>query len=256
LEEFPDRYKENSLTNDMEVIDIIKKDSDYYFSLPTSDERIEYIMQVIKDNGIDYGAYPEIAAQRIYEKYVQLGQIDVTSVVLIIILTFLATYMVPNLTMKLNLMLNQGAVIYDEVIGCYTVVILLVNHPASNVYMILNWLASFTNVFKTRLQQCIDNLNEKEIESLANGVNYKPFSRLVECILMAYNGADLKSAFAGIEQRHAFQEESRQQINRQIIKRRVAISQTLSWGALGCTFLLYIMFPMIYSIVEMLTQLV
>ena len=157
--------------------------------------------------------------------------------------------------MKLNLMLNHGAIIYDEVMGCYTVVILLINHSSSNVYMILNWLASFANVFKTRLQQCIDNLSEKEIRSLEEGVNYKPFSRLIECILMAYNGTDLQSAFAGIEQRHLFQEESRRMINQQAIKRRVSYSQLLSWGALGCTFMLYIVAPMVLAIIEMLGQL-
>lgn len=254
LEDYPETYMQNSLTNDMLVIDILKDNQDYYFSLTTIEERTEYIRKVIKDNNIDYGAYPEIAAQRIYEKFVQLDQIDTTTMILIIIATFFGTYMIPNLTMKLNLMLNHGAIIYDEVIGCYTVVILLVNHPSSNVYMILNWLTSFANVFKTRLQQCVDNLSEREIKSLEDGVDYKPFSRLIECILMAYNGADLKSAFAGIEQRHLFQEESRRQINKQIVKRRVSMSQTLSWGALGCTFLLYIMMPMLYSIVEMLTQ--
>lgn len=255
LEEFPDRYKEKSLINDMEVIDILKQNEDYYFSIPTVNERIGYIRKIIKEYNIDYGAYPEIAAQRIHEKYIQLGQIDPVSLVFIIIITFLGTYMIPNLNMRLNLMLNHGAIVYDEVIGCYTVVILLINHPSTNIYMILSWLTSFAKVFKVRLQQCIDNLSEKEIKQLENGVDYKPFSRLIECILLAYNGADLKSAFAGIEQRHAFQEESRRQINDQIVRRRVAWSGALSWAALGCTFLLYVVAPMVYAIVEMLTQL-
>lgn len=255
LEEYPDTYKSQSLSNDMLVIDILKENQDHYFSIPTTEEKVGYIQNVIKENEINYGMYPEIAAQRICEKFVMLGRVDAKIIVLAILLTFLGTYMIPNLTMKLNLALNQGAIIYDEVIGCYTVVILLINHSASNVYMLLKWLTSFANVFKARLQQCLDNLCEKEIRELEYGVNYKPFSRLIECMLLAYNGADLKSAFAGIEQRHLFQEESRRMINEQIIRRRVAYSQALSWSALGCTFILYIVAPMILAIVEMLLQL-
>lgn len=256
LEEFPDRYKEKSLTNDLLVIDILNQNKEYYFSMATSEEQIAYIGSVIHDYNIDYGSYPEVAAKRIHEKYIELGQVKPASLVIIIICSFFAVYMVPNLNMRLNLMLNHGVVVHDEVIGCYTVVILLINHSSTNIYMILSWITSFAKVFRVRLQQCIDNLNEQEIKALEAGVDYKPFSRLIECILMAYNGADLKSAFAGIEQRHTFLEESRKQINEQIVKRRVAASSILSWTALGCTFLLYIMAPMVYAIVEMLSHLV
>lgn len=254
LEEYPDEYKSQSLSNDMIIIDILKENQDYYFSIPTTEERIGYIETVIQDSNVDYGIYYEIAAQRICEKFVLLGRIDARLIMLILIAAFLGAYMLPNLAMKLNLMLNRGAIIYDEVNGCYTVVVLLINHSASNVYMLLNWLTSFASVFKSRLQACVDNLSEHEIKELEVGVNYKPFSRLIECLLLAYEGADLKSAFAGIEQRHMFQEESRGMVNEQIIAKRVGYSEALSWSAMGVTFCLYIVAPMILSIVEMLLQ--
>lgn len=255
LDEYPETYKSQSLSNDVLVMDILDQNKEEYMSISSTDEKVGYIQTIIRDNGIDYGAYPEIASQRISEKYILLDRIDAKIMLLVILIALMGSYMLPNLTMKLNLTLNQGAIIYDEVIGCYTVVILLVNHSASNVYILFNWLTSFANVFKVRLQQCMDNLSEKEIKALEDGVNYKPFSRLIECTLLAYNGADLKSAFAGIEQRHLFQEESRRLINKQVIQRRVFYSQALSWGALGCTFLLYIVAPMVMSIVEMMMQL-
>lgn len=255
LEDYPEEYKSQSLSNDMIVIDILKQNQDEYFSISTTDERIGYIETVIKENNVDYGIYYEIAAQRICEKFVLLGRIDPGLILLILIAAFLGAYMLPNLAMKLNLMLNKGAIIYDEVNGCYTVVVLLINHSASNVYMLLNWLTSFASVFKSRLQACVDNLSEHEIKELEVGVEYKPFSRLIECMLLAYEGADLKSAFAGIEQRHLFQEESRRMVNEQIIAKRVGYSEALSWSAMGATFCLYIVAPMILSIVEMLLQL-
>lgn len=253
-EQFPDEYKSKSLSNDMLVIDILKENPDEYFSLVTVAERQAYIIDVIKTNKIDYGLYYEIAAQRIVEKYTQLEQINIGTLLIVVIVAFIGAYNLPNLAMKLNLLLNKGALIHNEVNGYYTVVVLLVNHSASNVYMIISWLASFARIFKARLQLCKDNLSEREILKLGEGITYKPFSRLIECIQMAYKGADLRSAFAGIEQKHMFQEESRRLMNEQIVKKKVRASELLSWCAMGFTFVMYIMLPMLMAIVEMLTQ--
>lgn len=255
LEDSPEAYKAQSLSNDLIVIDILKENQAEYFELGTTEDRQGYIETIIQDQGIDYGMYYEIAAQRICEKFVLLDKINPTILALVLLITFGAAYMIPNLTMKLNLALNKGAIIYDEVNGCYTVVVLLINHSVSNVYMLLNWLTSFAIVFKPRFQACVDNLSEHEIEELEAGVNYKPLSRLIECISLAYKGAELKAAFAGIEQRHMFQEESSRVVNEQVISKRVAYSKTLSWIAMGTTFIAYIMVPMLLSILEMLLQL-
>ena len=255
LEEFPEAYKSESLTNDMLVIDILKENKDEYLQLETREDRLIYIQGVIRDNGIDYGLYYEIASERIYEKFVQLDSIDPAILFLILLATFISSYMIPNLALKLNILLNRGAIIYDEVNSCYTVAVLLINHSASNIYMLFNWLVSFATILKTRLQTCMDNLSEKEILELDAGITYKPLNRLIECMLLAYNGTDLKAAFAGIEQRHLFQEESRRAVTKQIVRKRVSYSRTLSWIALGTTFCLYIVGPMLVSIIEMLTQL-
>lgn len=254
-EQFPDEYMARSLSNDMLVIDILRENSEEYFSLVTLQERQEYVINVIKQNKIDYGIYYEIAAQRVVEKFTQVEQINIPLMALVVLIAFLGAYMIPNLAMKLNLFLNKGALIYNEVNGCYTVVVLLINHSASNVYMIISWLTSFARVFKTRFQLCRDNLSEKEILALDAGVKYKPLNRLIECILLAYRGADLKSAFAGIEQRHMFQEEARRIMNERIIKQKVQYSEIISWLAMGFTFVLYIMMPMIMAIADMLFQL-
>lgn len=255
LEEFPDTYKQQALSNDQIVMDIIKQNPEEYNSFGTTDEKVSYVTRIIRKNDIDYGAYPEVAAQRICEKMVMLDQVDPSIIIVAALITMLLSYMIPNITLELSLTLNQGAIIYDEVIGYYTVVILLANHSASNIHMIFEWITSFATIFKRRLQQCMDNMCEKEIRALEEGVEYKPLSRLIECLLLAYKGTDLQSAFAGIEQRHLFQEESRKILNEQIIRRRTAYSQALSWFAMGCTFMLYIVTPMILAIVEMLGQL-
>lgn len=254
LENYPETYKVNSISNDILVIDLINNNIDEYNSLGSRDEKVSYIESLILNNNIDYGLYYEVAAERVFEKYTQINNINPNIVYLVGVLVFFGAYMIPNLSLKLKLLLNKGAIIYDEVNGCYTVVVLLINHSASNVYMMFTWLVSFAKVFKGRLQACLDNLNEKEIKELCVGVNYKPLSRLIDCMLLAYNGVDLKSAFAGIEQTHIFQEETRRLLNEQVINRRVAFSEALSWLAMGVTFTLYIMAPMLYAILDMLRQ--
>lgn len=255
LEEYPEEYKSRSLSNDMLVINILKEHSEEYFSLGTAEERVGYIEQIILDHNIDYGLYYEIAAQRISEKYVLLGKLDPKWILMILVFSFFGAYTLPDLAIRLNLALNRGAIMYDEVNGYYTVVVLLINHRASNIYMMLDWLASFADVFKTRIQSCVDNLCEAELRELDRGIKYKPFSRLVECLLLAYKGVDLKDAFEGIEQKHLFQEESRRIINERVIAKRVGYSQALSWTAMGFTFCMYIVAPMIFAIVEMVFQL-
>lgn len=247
-------YKERSISNDLLVIDILRERQDEYASITTKEERIGFIRTVIRDNNIDYGMYPEIAAERIYEKFILVDGINVSTIVLIVCLAGLCAYKVPNLVMRLNILLNRGTLIYDEVNGLYTVVMLLINHSASNIYMLMNWLKNFAVVFKGKLQTCVDNLGETEIKELSEGVGYKPLSRLVECILLAYRGADFKSAFAGIEQKHKFQEEARKIQVEDMVRKRIAYSELLSWGALGTTFCLYVVMPMLFSIADMLGQ--
>lgn len=247
------QFIDQSLSNDMLIIKIINDNIDHYNGLDEVDKE-QFIYTVIRSNGLDYGAYPELAVQRVIEKQSMMKQVDIVVVIIAGVFTLMASYYIPNLTLKLSIALNQGAIIYDEVIGYYTVVILLVNHSASNIYMLFDWITSFATIFKGRLQQCKDNLNEKEIKALEEGIDYKPLTRLIECLLLAYKGADMQSAFAGIEQRQLFQEESRRTLNDQIIKRRISYSQALSWFALGCTFILYVVTPMLMAIVEMLGQ--
>jgi hypothetical protein len=251
----PEAYKKQSLSNDIVVMDLIKENEEEYLALTTKEERVEYVERLILDNAVDYGIYYEIAAQRVVEKYVVLNQFNLMIVLIIIVIGGFLGYKIPNMSVSLNLILNRGAVISDEVIGFYTICVLLINHKASNVYVLFDWLKNFATVFKKRIQNCIDNLNGKEILALERGISNKHFSRLIECLYLSYNGADLKSAFAGIEQLHLFQEESRRILNEQIIRRRVGTSEILSWIAIGVTFTLYVLVPLIFAISEMLLQL-
>lgn len=253
MEEFPEAYKAQAISNDDTLIQIIADNFDEYKAM-TTDERKVYIQQLIRENNIDYGIYPEIAVDRIMEKVRALDKINPEMIVLILIGVGLLGYMLPNIALTMTLILNRKAMVYDEVMGYYTVVMLLINHPTSNIYMLLTWIKNFADIFKVRFQECLDNISEQEILNLKEAVNYKPLARLVESILIAYRGADLKSAFAGVEQRHQFQEESRRILNQKIIAHRITCSEMLTWSAMGITFILYILVPMCYAIMEMLKE--
>ena len=249
-----EQYKAESIANDQLVIDLLNKNKSAYYANETAEDRQSYIVEVIELNSIDYGAYPEIAAARIASKYEQIGNISPLIIFLIIISSAIVAYNIPNMLMTLQVWFNRGAMIYDEVIGYYTVVILLCRYPSSNIQQIFQWLTSFAQIFKTRFQSCLDNLSSKEIRALEKDIKFKPLSRLVESLIIAYEGVDLQSAFAGIEQRQLFQEETRHLLNEKIISKRVSMSRAFSWIALGTTFGLYIVYPLILAMVDMVLQ--
>lgn len=253
MEEYADTYKSQAISNDNIIMNIVKGDLDNYNFLSKEGKR-DYILQIIRENNIDYGMYPEVAADRIIEKLATLSKLNPWLIVLIAFLSMMVGYQVPNIALNMTLILSRRAMIEDEVIGYYTVVMLLVNHSVSNVNMLMNWLKNFADIYRVRFQQCLDNLSEKEITSMQDMVDNKELKRLMSSILMAFKGTDLKSAFAGIEQRYEFQEDLRRVINQRIIKYRVMCSELLSWSAMGTTFVLYILSPMIYSIYEMLKE--
>lgn len=253
MENFQDEYKARAISNDDAVIQIVRNDIETY-QTKTIEERRAYILQIIKEQNIDYGMYPEVAADRIMEKVNTLERIHPSTILIIALIGLIVGYFVPNITLNMTLILSKSAMIDDEVIGYYTVVMLLVNHSASNIYMLLRWLRNFADIYLYQFQQCLDNLCESEILELKSMVSNKELSRLVESILMAYKGIDLKSAFAGIEQRYAFQESYRRISNTKIIKHRISCSEMLTWSVMGSTFGLYILLPMCYSIYEMLIQ--
>lgn len=241
-----------SLSNDLKVLEILKAKKGEFNQIVVAQERESYVQNLIKELGLDYGSYPEIAAKRIIEKYDVTNRQHKSDMIWMAVIVFFVMYMLPNATLLLKVQLNQGDTVYDEVIGYYTVAILLIQHSASNLQMLMEWLTNFSVVFRSKMQACLDCFDREHLLRLQSSINYKPFQRLVECMLIADSGASLKIAFQGIEQKHRFMSDNRQMLNAKIVKRKVILSNALSWGSIGCTFCVFVFIPMGFAIMDML----
>jgi hypothetical protein len=254
--EDPEAFKQQSLTNDMYMVSVLRERRAEFYAIEVVSEREAFVVTLILEEGVDYGLYPDVAARRIVEKFILIGERDAVVPIAIVLASGLLGFFLPNFKTKLKHLLNKGVIIYDEVIGYHTVVILLIHHSQANIYMLLQWLTSFASVFKHRFQACIDHLNADSIKSLTEEIDNVDLQRLIDCTALAYDGAALDIAFAGVEQRYKFQEDARRDMNELVVKKRVMYSQALSWAALGVAFGAYILAPMIIAIVEMLFQVV
>lgn len=245
-------FTKKSLSNDLILLDALKERRKEFNQIVITEERQQYVVTLIEELGLDYGAYPEVAAQRVIEKYDVTNKQHPSDIVWMALIVFVAMYMLPNVTLFMKIILNQGDTIYDEVIGYYTVTILLIQHPASNLRMLMEWLTNFSVIFRTKMQACLDCFDREHLVRLQSTVKYKPFQRLIECMLIAESGASLKVAFEGVEQKHKFMSDNRQMLNAKIIKRKVRLSNVLSWGSIGCTFIIFVVVPMGFAIMDML----
>lgn len=258
MSDSPEEYVEKSIENDKLVIKELNANyKEQYKSNWGEENKIYLVKTAIKQIGVDYGIYEEVAIARIIEKYdIIVNDNSIYLMIAIILSMTVLGYMYPLIEIYIRQFTNRGIVLHTEVVGCYTIVILLLKHPSSNVRMIVEWLKGFSSVFKTRLQICLDHMNENTIQNLGEDIDYKPFNRLVECILLAERGAKLDDAFSGIEQRHSFQEEEREILNDTIVKERVQLAEMLGGLSVAVTYALLVIVPMCYAILDMAVRLV
>jgi len=254
VQDNPEVYKEKSIENDKKVIEYLQNSMDYLSS--NREENQEQIRSYIKKNQINYGAYSDYAVERILSKAEILSnKSKYIEILLFISIVTLLAYWIPNVGLYLKVYLNKELMLYDETMGLYTITILLVNHPSSNTKIILEWLTNFSNVFFTPLRECLDNYSDKALKQINRVVVYKPFNRLIESLILSFEGVDIKKAFAGIEQKQLFQEKSRERNNKKIAKVKVGIIRGLSYTSLITTVVLYMLIPLIIAAIDMFINL-
>lgn len=257
VQDQPENYKKTSIENDKKVIKYIHNALDVMDLSP--EELKEEIEKFIRDNGVNYGAYSDLAVERISSKLNLLYHRSNRVIIFLnrgIIFLFtlavtLLAYSIPNIELYLKVHLNKELMLYDETMGLYTVTILLVNHSATNTKTILEWLTNFSNIFYAPLRESLDNYSSKALHYLNQTIKYKPFNRLIESVILSYEGVEIRKAFAGIEQKQLFQEKARERNNSKVAKVKIWVINILSWVSLGVTIVLYMLIPMIIASLDM-----
>lgn len=243
----------------------IENDSKEYIARCLANDRI--MLKDFKENGypentvwrireleLNYGLYVELAATRVEEKFGLLSHTSIPILVTIVLIMAIFGAIIPLIDLGLTVKLKKGAMLYNEVMGFYTVTILLISHPQSTVFMLVQWLTQFSHIFKRRLQGCVDDFKVETITEINKNISYIPLSRLVDCIVLAKKGVSKDDAFAGVAQRYRFQEEERAIVNEKVIRSRTGVASTITWVSLGVSFGLYLIFPMILTIYFMMAD--
>ncbi|WP_202707669.1 hypothetical protein [Sporosalibacterium faouarense] len=249
--------KENLIEEDKELINILNHNKD---KLPEKNLR-EYIIEILEARNLKVPVSVEMTAERILMKYRVLSNTNTFYTileVLFIVLLSLLIYNFPNIKMSLSAKINRETVMYDETMGFYTIAILLMHHKSATTEMVIQWLAWFADIFYKPLYEIKNRFADKDrggvkaLRELKEEVDYKPFKRLLDSLIIAEDRLPLYQAFTGIEQDQRFNERTREDNSELLISIKSGIITRLGWISLGATSFLYFVIPIVWSIFSML----
>lgn len=243
---------------DKNILNTIKEEKAYYEL--SDEEKKLYIKNQLQSRGLKENELMGFNIDRIYEKIKALNENGIKlNEILILIFVTLFAYIMPDIKLALAAYVQKTQMI-DEVMSFQTVILLLIYHSKSTPEMVLEWLVWFSNIFYAQLNEARINYNDKHkggvlaLQKLRNEVSYKPFKRLIQNLMLAEEKMPLREAFAGLEQDQKFSEDIRRDNAEIIVQTKVAIGTRLSGLSMGVTIGLYLLVPMIYAAVAMLSS--
>lgn len=142
----------------------------------------------------------------------------------------------------------------DEVMQFQTMIVMLMYIPRMNVETILEWLESFSLIFKASLMECVDMYtydSEEALCELKEKENFQPFLRIVED-LQACDRVGIEAAFDEIAGQRSYYLEKRKQDNEILISNKGAIGKVAAYVPMTLVIGLYLIVPFV---LESLTQL-
>lgn len=142
----------------------------------------------------------------------------------------------------------------DEVLQFHSIIIMLMPIGKMNVYIILDWLENFSELFKTSLMECVDQFSFNEelaLEELKEKEPFLPFVRIIEN-LEACDSVGVRKAFDEILGQRNYYIDKRKQDNEIMISNKGVIGKAIAYIPLTLTLGLYLIIPFV---LESLTQL-
>lgn len=165
------------------------------------------------------------------------------------VLAYKAPYLVLLFMKKIRQMHME-----DEVIQFHSIILMLMYIDGMSIETILEWLETFAVVFKTSIQDCINNLEYGELEALEELARNEPFEPFVRIIknLQACDRIEIHKAFDEIAVDRLNYQEKRKFENEKFIKNKSEIGKYVAWTPFALTIGLYLIVPFV---VEGISQL-
>jgi hypothetical protein len=136
-------------------------------------------------------------------------------------------------------------VMEDEVIQFKSIISMLMYIDRMTIRTILEWMETFSCVFKKSIQKCLDDLQEGDIESLENlkkDEPFQPFVRLIESIQVC-DVLPIERAFDEIENDRDEYQENRKIENEILTKDRALIGNVIASIPAVITISFYLIIP-------------
>lgn len=142
----------------------------------------------------------------------------------------------------------------DEVLQFHSIILMLMHLKQVNTETILIWMENFSRVFRSSIEECVDNFsydNEGALALLKEREPFLPFARLVED-LEACDRVGVLKAFDEVEGQRSYFLEKRKQDNEIAISEKGAIARLVAYLPLALTLLLYLIVPFVLESVAQL----
>jgi Flp pilus assembly protein TadB len=146
------------------------------------------------------------------------------------------------LKFKKSLIVND---MLEETFTFDTIVLLLMHHSRCSVDLIIEWFEKFSNVFYNPLKVCSNELSKGSLYALNNlrdSVNYKPFKRIINRLLIAEK-IPVSKAFDSLETEREFYKYERKDENEKSITRRVSIAELVGFIPFIYVIIIYLIAP-------------
>lgn len=145
----------------------------------------------------------------------------------------------------------------NEVSMFQSIILMLMNLDRINVYELLEWLSSYSIIFKSHLERCLtdyDAGSEEALIALKESVEYKPFVELINNLQNANNNLSIAAAFDELkrEKEHFFK--VREEVNGRTIEKKKNIATLIGFMPIYAVIILYLIVPIFYvSVAQMQT---
>jgi len=137
----------------------------------------------------------------------------------------------------------------NEVTLYQSIVLMIMNNRNISVLTVLEWLESFSNVFKQGLSDAVISFSRggnAALEELKNAYPHTDFVRFIEKLQLAEEKLSLKEAFDELEAERVQIQDERKEENEKQIQKKEALGRIIGFAPLYALIGLYLVAPMMY----------
>jgi Flp pilus assembly protein TadB len=136
--------------------------------------------------------------------------------------------------------------IEDEVLQMHTIILMVMYFQRISVEEVLKWMEQFAVVFKQSIGQCINEMEQGDIEALEKlkrEESYPPFVKIVDNLINASEKISLSLAFDELILERKYYQDKRKQDTEMLIEKKGALGKFIAFVPLGFTMLFYLLIP-------------